>query len=1412
MAEIENLSIVLSANAQAAIAEIDKLASALGKFSSASRNAGSAGKDAAQGAKDAGTATAKAAEQTGEAAQKTEEASNKFASIGASLKGFGSRIGSIAKGIGIAGKAFTAIPGYFGGKFITSIKNATAGISHFFGMVKRVAMMRMIRAALRFITQGIQEGMKNLYAWSNAVDGQFARSMDTLSTASKYAGNSIAAMASPLINALAPAIDFVVDKLVDMFNLFNQIFARLAGQTSYTAARKVASQWQDASDSASGSASRAADKIKRTILGFDEINKLNDANASSGGGGGGGSGGGSSGASMFETRQIDGAVSTFVDQIRAAFEAGDWQGLGTTLGTKINDIVNSIDFASAGRTVGYYINGWFSTKYWTLDAINFTNIGSSIATFLNNAIEQIDFRTIGKLMVKEMTVIGDAAIGFFKEFNWGQAAAEFSAFVRGVYDELTKWFNNTDWRDLGTAIYNKMKTVLAALSFDSIAQSFFTFLGTALHSLVDLGYGFLGTFWGDIVSYWNDNIADEDWQKVGKNLFKAIKDGIGNIENWVSTNVVQPFLSALVGEENWTGIVTSIETVFDDLDQFFADGAELVLGAILALSGVNVALGIALMAKGAAGMAENYNNPQWQNLYKTVTGWISQYDTAITTGLFALGAILALTGVATGLGIKMMIASGAYTAVNTDWSGVYRTFGSWLDQYGNAAAGALLGLGVVLILAGHPGLGIGAVIMSGGITAAQSGWSDPYNTFSTWLANYGTVAKASLMAIGAILMLTGHLGLGIGAVIAAAGIDAAQYSWSDTSRTFTGYLQSFINSIKTYALVIGVFLLLTGHTALGLGIIAAEALVWLRSSEDPVGDAWAYISSKLEELGTKIQTWWNDLWANLWEEIKSNMPEWMKKLFGIESTSTSGDHTIPLVDPDNPSGGAGRSTGAAGADGPGGAGRSTGITIPVEYAPADGAIEGLAAETLTFWDLLSPEERTVATQTAIGTAVTTVASGFKTKWNKLEEAKKLLGFGGTVSTGAATVASGFKTSWDKLTDSVKNLGFTGSVATGASTVASNFLGVWRKLNTGKTLGFEGEVDTPAETVANAFANDAWSMLGDDPKTVRFIGMVGTAVDKVAKTFKTDFNDIVSDDKKTLGFFGKVSTSARDVATTFKTGSWDTLSEGSKRLGFFGKVATKASQMASDYKTSWDGLAEGKKKLGFYGKLKTASDSPAPSTLFKANSTFDYKGVLKKGWAANKTPQQVLGLDNLTSTVTVGMEVDERRDEVRFSGGISTGSVRAQVMANGGIFSNGIWSAISQFANGGIFGKHGSLFLAGEAGPEIVGHVGGRTEVLNQSQLAAAMYSAVHSAMNGVSLDATFYNDNSEQDYEAMYNAVYDAMAAALAKGEALDRDRNNILREINSKEFSQEFSTSGLTQSLERKNRRAGTTVVPVMG
>lgn len=67
-------------------------------------------------------------------------------------------------------------------------------------------------------------------------------------------------------------------------------------------------------------------------------------------------------------------------------------------------------------------------------------------------------------------------------------------------------------------------------------------------------------------------------------------------------------------------------------------------------------------------------------------------------------------------------------------------------------------------------------------------------------------------------------------------------------------------------------------------------------------------------------------------------------------------------------------------------------------------------------------------------------------------------------------------------------------------------------------------------------------------------------------------------------------------------------------------------------------------------------------------------------------------------------------------------------ANGGVYSNGTWKNIQQYANGGA-PSHGTMFVAGEAGAEIVGHINGKTEVLNQSQIANAIYSAVYSAMS-----------------------------------------------------------------------------------
>ena len=102
--------------------------------------------------------------------------------------------------------------------------------------------------------------------------------------------------------------------------------------------------------------------------------------------------------------------------------------------------------------------------------------------------------------------------------------------------------------------------------------------------------------------------------------------------------------------------------------------------------------------------------------------------------------------------------------------------------------------------------------------------------------------------------------------------------------------------------------------------------------------------------------------------------------------------------------------------------------------------------------------------------------------------------------------------------------------------------------------------------------------------------------------------------------------------------------------------------------------------------------------------------------------------------------------------------------------------VQRFAAGG-FPDMGQLFLAREAGPELVGTMGGRTAVANNEQIEQGIYRAT-------------YDANSEQN--------------------ALLREQNDLLRRLLDKDVTAYISTSDIVNGLSRKNRRDGKTVVPV--
>ena len=383
---------------------------------------------------------------------------------------------------------------------IGSVKSFTSRISKLGSMIKRVAMTRALRAAIRAVTASFKEGISNLYQWSSAIGGQFAASMNQAATAMNYFKNSAGAAAAPLINALAPVLDMIVDKAVAALNAINQLFARLTGASYWTRAKKAAVSYGNAVAGAVGGAGKAAKEALRYLAPFDELNVLPSDSGSGGGGGGGGGSGGGAGSGMFEEMvQFDEGISNFADSIRNAIKAQDWSGLGNILGSKVNELIASIKWEELGTKFGTYINGIFSTKYFTLETIDFTTIGADVATFLNNAINQIDFNTLGASMVQKFTIIGDAILGFFQELDWGKVGNAIGNFIRGALGHLTTWLNGIDWEQVGSDLITKLIQFIEGLDVTKVAQSFAAFIKAVVKAAWGLVKGAATTTFQEII-------------------------------------------------------------------------------------------------------------------------------------------------------------------------------------------------------------------------------------------------------------------------------------------------------------------------------------------------------------------------------------------------------------------------------------------------------------------------------------------------------------------------------------------------------------------------------------------------------------------------------------------------------------------------------------------------------------------------------------------------------------------------------------------------------------------------------------------------------------------------------------------------------------------------------------------------
>ena len=410
------------------------------------------------------------------------------------------------------------------------------------------AVKKAAEAVQSLINKIMSGDLDNLYNWAKTSGNAVADSMDRINSALINAKNGVAALLAPLVNSLAPVLDWIVDKFVTLINVVSRFFAALGGKATYISVQKAAVSYGEAAAGAMNGATEAAQAYKREVMGFDEINKLPAPDTGSGGGGsGGGGGGGSSAGSMFEelaTGSTDAGqiFKDFLDKVEAglpkfdqalkntAQEINTWAGkfvevfgdegikkrvvdVTTQIVNSINGFINDINFELVGQALGAGIDLALDFLVTAIGNFKWGNLGKKLADLVNGLTSKISADNLGSLLVAPWNVAWQTLSGFVNGLKWGDLAIKLG-------DTINKALQKIDIKSFITTVEGVLngatifiKNLTAKIEWDNMSSK-----------LSELGIGLCDA----IIKYLPD-LTQSALQFASK-LIAAIKTALNSAE------------------------------------------------------------------------------------------------------------------------------------------------------------------------------------------------------------------------------------------------------------------------------------------------------------------------------------------------------------------------------------------------------------------------------------------------------------------------------------------------------------------------------------------------------------------------------------------------------------------------------------------------------------------------------------------------------------------------------------------------------------------------------------------------------------------------------------------------------------------------------------------------------------------
>lgn len=382
-----------------------------------------------------------------------------------------------------------------------SAEKSSSGFGKLLSSLGRIAFYRMIRSAIKAITQAFSDGLKHAYAFSKSTGGLLAPALDKLSSASSKMKNQMGAAFGGLLTAITPMLLKLIALCTEAAAAITRLFAMLNGGGYWKHATDQVSEFGDAAGGAGG-------KVKGLLAAWDELNVIGNE---SGGGGGGLS---DSAEGMYEWVEVGDALGHIFDPIKKA-----WNNVG-------KPVLEAIDAA------------WYSIKHLI------ETVGQTFDDIWQNGTGQQTVEHILGIFQGMLDTVGNLAEAL--DLAW-QANDNGATILQNLWDI------ENDLLGFAERLWKSTAEWVGNLDFSPLLSSLGDITGS-LENLVDNILPHLGELYETVllpIATWI--IEDYAPESVG-----ALSDALDLL-----SSIVGPILEGLVGFATKVGkVFESIQSVF----------------------------------------------------------------------------------------------------------------------------------------------------------------------------------------------------------------------------------------------------------------------------------------------------------------------------------------------------------------------------------------------------------------------------------------------------------------------------------------------------------------------------------------------------------------------------------------------------------------------------------------------------------------------------------------------------------------------------------------------------------------------------------------------------------------------------------------------------------------------------------